>query len=224
MEKSFMVMHGIVALLCATCTGNPPEQPVVWTAPKEERLIRLYQIIDFKDNHRGGDIPEWVHRYERQGISGVEGLAEYANDYIFISELEGTSFKALQQWSSGFVPAKDLSRLVASRIQERVTQRVSTYPEGEYGRFFEAFIRAASDAVYSGAVQVGDFWVLKEYFQEDGVTPDREVYNFLILIRIDKTVLRKSIQEILASLGPMSLTKAQTQAVNRLKETFFDFF
>ncbi|MDR0721701.1 MAG: hypothetical protein LBF75_02740 [Treponema sp.] len=210
--------------ILAACTGDPPELPIQWTPPPPVEIIQLYQIIDYKTNALGEEIPEWVNQYESEGIPGIERLPQYADTYIFISELEGTNFNALQQWSSGFVLSKDCSRLVASRIQERITKTVSTYPEGEYGRFFEALIRAASNAVYSGAVQEGDFWVLKQYFQEDGVSPDRKVYNFLILVSINKTTLKLQINEILNTLGPIALTKPQTLSVNRLKETFFDFF
>ena len=224
MQKTLLLAGLMGVEILAACTGAPPELPIQWTPPPQAEIIQLYQIIDYKTNALGEEIPEWVNGYESEGIPGVERLPQYDDTYIFISELEGANFHALQQWASGFVLSKDLSRLVASRVQSRMTKTAASYPEGEYGRFFEALIRAASNAVYSGAVQEGDFWVLKQYFQEDGVTPDRKAYNFLILVGINKTTLKLQIHEILNSLGPIPLTKPQTLSVNRLKESFFDFF
>jgi hypothetical protein len=224
MQKTLVLVILTGVEILTACTGNPPELPIQWTPPPQVEVIQLYQIIDYKTKALGEEIPEWVNRYESEGIPGIEGLPQYDDTYIFISELEGSNFNALQQWTSGFVLSKDFSRLVASRIQSRITKTVGTYPDGEYGRFFETLIKAASNAVYSGAVQEGDFWVLKQYFKEDGVSPDREVYNFLILVSMNKTILKLQINEILSTLGPIPLTKAQTVSVNRLKETFFDSF
>ncbi|MDR1985563.1 MAG: hypothetical protein LBP88_01155 [Treponema sp.] len=224
MQKTLVLVNLIGVEILAACAGDPPELPVQWTPPPQIEVIQLYEIVDYKTKALGEDIPEWVNQYESAGIPGIERLPQYDDAYIFVSELEGTNFNALQQWTSGFTLAQDLSWLVASRIQACLTKTAASYPDGEYGRFFEALIRAASNAVYSGAVQEGDFWVLKQYFQEDGVSPDRKVYNFLILVSIHKTLLQIQIREILNALDPLPLTKSQTLSVNRLKEGFFDFF
>ncbi|MHB9291502.1 hypothetical protein Holit_00579 [Hollandina sp. SP2] len=224
MQKILVWVNLIGVEILAACAGDPPELPVQWTPPPQTEVIQLYEIMDYKTKALGEEIPEWVNRYESEGIPGLERLLQYDDTYIFVSELEGTNFNALRQWTSGFALAQDFSRLVASRIQACLTKTAASYPDGEYGRFFEALIRAASNAVYSGAVQEGDFWVLKQYFQEDGVSPDRKVYNFLILVSIHKTILQPQISEILHNLGPIPLTKPQTLSVNRLKERFFDFF
>ncbi|MDR2394772.1 MAG: hypothetical protein LBD93_11565 [Treponema sp.] len=214
----------ISGVILATCVGEPPEIPVPWIQPQPAEVIQLYQIIDYKTKAGGEDIPEWVNQYESAGIPGIEGLPQYDAAYVFISEIEGPNFQALQQWASGFIISKDFSRMVASRIQSRMAKTVTSYPEGEYGRFFEALIKAASNAVYTGGFRVDDFWVLKQYFQEDGVSPDREVYNFLILVSINQTTLQLQIKEILNTLGSIPLTKAQALSVSRLKESFFDLF
>ncbi|MDR3115532.1 MAG: hypothetical protein LBU25_08430 [Treponema sp.] len=224
LQRRLVWVSGIGVAILAACTGEPPDLPIQWTPPPTAEAIQLYQIIDYKTKALAEEIPEWVNLYESEGIPGIEGLPQYEDAYIFVSELEGTNFHALQQWSSGFVLSKDLSRLVASRIQARMTKTAASYPEGEYGRFFEALIKAASDTGYSGAVQEGDFWVLKQYFKEDGVSPDREAYSFLILVSIHKPALQRQIHGILNALGSLPLTKAQTLSVSRLKESFFDFF
>ncbi|MDR2632381.1 MAG: hypothetical protein LBC51_01990 [Treponema sp.] len=224
LQKKLLPVGLLSGAILAGCAGEPPELPVPWIPPQPAGVIQLYQVLDYKTQALGKDIPEWVNRYESEGIPGIEKLPQYEDTYMFISEIEGANFQALQQWTSGFDLSKDFSRLVASRIQDRMTKSAASYPEAEYGRFFEALIKAAHNTMYTGGFQADDFWVLKQYFQEDGVTPHRNVYNFLIMVGIHKTNLQTQIKDILDSLDPISLTKAQALSVSRLKESFFDLF
>jgi hypothetical protein len=213
-------------LILVACMGEAPAVLIDWTPPNPVEDTAIYQFIDYKTKSSGEAMPEWVTRYDNEGVHGVEGLPEYQDAYVFIKQFEGTSFKALQQWTSGFSISKDFSRMVASRIQSCLTQAVPYYPEREYGSFFQAFIKAASDAVYTGAVQAADFWALKQYFQADGITPDRQVYNFFILVRINKNSLQPQINEIFTNTLALSapLTKSQSLTVTHLQTTFFSRF
>ncbi|MDR1302404.1 MAG: hypothetical protein LBK43_08055 [Treponema sp.] len=217
----------ITLTLLGACAGEP-EVYIPWIASQPAVSLELYEIIDHKTQASGQDIPKWVVLYEDENerVPGIERLPEYQDAYIFIGELAGTNFNILQQWSSGFILSKDLSGLVASRILSRLTKTITSSPEGEYGRFFEALIKAAFNTEYTDATQEADFWVLKQYFKEDGVTPDldRKVYDFLILISINKTSLQLQINRIFNTLSTIPLTKSQTLSVSHLKETFYNFF
>jgi hypothetical protein len=86
-------------------------------------------------------------------------------------------------------------------------------------------VKTASDATYSGARKEADFWVLKRYFKEDGKTVDREVYDYYVLVTIDKETLKKQIENVLNGVKPdKPLTKEQQTAVDRVKQSFYEGF
>lgn len=223
MKKNLLGI-GIIIVITG-CRGTPKEARIAWTPPSAELAAPLYRIADHKAKASGEDIPAWLIRYDSGGIPQVEYLEAYQDRYVFIAETSGTNAAVLDQWRSNFQLSLDFAGLVAPRIQNRFTKEIRTFPEQEYGAFFEAVIKTAYDTVYAGAVQEDDFWLKKQYVAEDGVTPDKEIYVFFILVSISKTALQQQIQRILDTAEPArNLTKEQLSAAARLKERFFQFF
>jgi hypothetical protein len=182
-------------------------------------------IIDHQNIAQEETLPYWVDVYDERGIQGLESLAEYADSYLFVAKNQGNNFEALSLWQAGFSISQDFTSLVAMRVNERFTRATTSYPSDEYGGYFESVVKAAFDAEYTGAVIEATYWLLKQYFKEDGITPDRKVYEFLILVRIDKALLVSQVSALLDSVTPTSrLTKAQTSAGSLLRTTFFDQF
>jgi hypothetical protein len=225
--KQYLGLTGITGIMIFTaCAGNIKEVPLQWTIVSQPiKPVRLYLLIDYKAKALGGLIPEWVQRYERTGLPGIETMGEYQDKYMFISKNSGTNFKVLQQWASSFRISHDFARMVSSRIQDRLTSATVSYPDYEYGAFFEAVVKASSDAEYPEAVQETDFWLKKQYFKEDGITVDQEVYDFFILVSIDKIALKSQIDTILNDIKvAIPPTREQTAAINRVKGTFYEGF
>jgi hypothetical protein len=223
--KLHLVFIGM--LLFTACAGKPKEVPLQWaaSAPQPVKEVQLYLIIDYKTKDSGGTIPQWVPIYEDTGVQGVERLREYQDKYIFISKNSGTKFQTLQQWVSNFRVSHDFARMVSARLQDRLILQASSYPDYEYGEFFERTVKASSDAEYSGAAKEADFWIKKQYFKEDGITVDREVYDFFILVSIDKTTLKSQLDPILNNTQALiPPTREQTSAINRVRETFYARF
>ena len=212
----------ILAALCLGCAGAPKEARIQWSPgppPEKPKTPALMLIIESKTE----EIPEWVLAYEERGISGVEALAAYAGAYLFISANTGGNFGALDQWLNGFRVSHDFAPLAAARVQARFTRESATFPDQDFGAFFEDAVKGAADAAYTGAVKEADFWVKKRYFQKDGVTVDRETYEFFILVRIDKVSLRSQLDALLEAI-PIRGAKDQIANANHLKETFYDNF
>ncbi|MDR1902095.1 MAG: hypothetical protein LBQ88_07445 [Treponema sp.] len=192
---------------------------------QEPKRNRIYQIINYQDKDKGVEIPVWVSRYLDEGISGVEALNEYNGRYIFMAENTGINVRTLQQWSAAFSLYQDFPRKVASRIEKRLLKAAVNYPDDEYGDFFEESVKAASDAYYTGAVQEGEFWLLQQYFEEDGVTVGQEFYIFLVLISIDKSLMENQILQIINNIDiEHKPTKEQASAVSQIKGNFFENF
>ncbi|MDR2534420.1 MAG: hypothetical protein LBD29_00130 [Treponema sp.] len=225
-EKTLIYIGGILIVFFTGCNSTPLEGYIDWQPPPPEaEEAILYRIADYKTQALGQELPSWVIRYDSGDLRQIEYLPEYEGCYVFIGKRTGTNFKALQQWNSGFRVTHDFARLVALRIQERFTKEALTFPDQEYGAFFEAVIKAAYDAAFIGSIQEDDFWVKKQYLNEDGVTIEQEIYEFLILVTIDKETLERQIDSILNTIAvPRDLTKEQTARVLQIKTVFFDGF
>jgi hypothetical protein len=138
----------------------------------------------------------------------------------------GTNFKALGHWETGFTTVQDFPRLAALRIEARLTEAASLYPDDEYGDFFEILVKKASDAVYAGAVKEDSFWILGQYRQygESG-SPIQERYEFFVLTRIEKSDFQAQVRAIMADIKPPKPpTREQAAAINQITETFFEDF
>lgn len=161
----------------------------------------------------------------------MEALGGFRDSYVFVNRNIGYNFRALTQWAEGFSAAQDFPRLAADRIERRFSASVP-HPDEEYGAFFETLVRGASDLEWRGAVKREDFWILKEITPgEDLPEPDEappaetESWEFFILVTIEKTLFAGQLEGLFGSLNPTPrLTRAQANAVGRVKERFYDGF
>ncbi|MDR2184942.1 MAG: hypothetical protein LBO80_04660 [Treponema sp.] len=217
MKKILIATFVISVLVLAGCASNK--------TPEYVEKTKTYEVLDHKTMAVGQEVPGWVTRYIAGGLTEVEKMPDFQNKYVFIGEDSGINLNALRQWTSGFTVAQDLSRMVSTRVQARFAGAAAGSPDDEYGRYFEAVVKNASDATYSGARKENDFWILKRYFKGDGKNVDREVYDFYVLVTIDKNSLEQQINAILneteAGTPP---TKEQAVAIDRVKEAFYEGF
>jgi hypothetical protein len=205
------------------CAGGAGEKS--GEVPRYEEKAEAYTVVDHKTKALGEEIPEWLSRYINGGLSDIENMGEYKDKYVFIGEDSGSSLNALRQWSAGFSVAQDFSRLVSSRVQARFAGAAAGSPEESYGRYFEDAVKTSSDASYTGAQRESDFWLLRRYFEEDGKTVKREVYDFYVLISIDRPLLERRLKEILEGIRPEPRpARDQAAAVERIRENFFEEF
>ncbi|HOJ99641.1 MAG TPA: hypothetical protein PLW34_08775 [Termitinemataceae bacterium] len=206
---------------CASQPAATPEKPA--EVPQKGPN---YVVVDHKTMALGGTIPEWLEVYMNGGgLSDIEALPKYKDFYCFVAEDNGTNLNALKQWATGFSVTQEIARMVSTRVQARFAGAAAGSPDDEYGRYFENVVKAASDASYSGARKEADFWVLKRYFKPDGKTVDREVYDYYVLVVINKDTLKQQIDAVLNGVKPdKPLTKEQQTAVDRVKQAFYEGF
>ena len=184
-----------------------------------------WQIQDYKNRVVGQFIPDWVYYYYEGNIAALENLPEYRDYYVFVSVNTGTNFAALSQWNASFSPELDFARLAAVRIENRFLNAAARYPDDEYGSYFEAMIRAASDAQWEGASRKDDFWLYRSFPKTDGTSSGTDGYDFLILVIIRKDMLEQQIKTVLSNVNPDTpLSRDQRSAVSRVQDHFFDGF
>jgi len=162
----------------------------------------------------------------------VEAMYAYQDRFVFISRSEGTNFNALAQWVEWFSPELDFPRLAAARIEARFLSGVSN-PDNAYGSFFEALIRAASDAPWTGAVKEDHFWMRREFLPDEDELADlgeasswiEEDWKFLILVTMEKTLFSSQLDAVFRNVNPSPRpTREQNNAANRVRDRFFDGF
>ena len=214
MNTSYLIAAAFALSLIA-CAGEK-EARLEWSPSPADTPVESFSIID----HKPPSIPEWVSRYEAGGVQAVEAMSAYQNKYVFVSINQGSNANALKLWLSGFSVWQDFPRLVSARVQARFSNATSSYPDDEYGNYFEASVKVTADAVYQGAVREDDFWVLKRYFLGE----DWDIYEFLILVSIDKITLGTQINALLDTISFESLNKEQMIAVNQLRTSFYEGF
>ena len=195
----------------------------------EEPIIETqfsWEILDYRNRGTGGSIPNWLSSYlEDQDIAAVENLEEFENYYLFITMNSGTNLNALEQWNTGFSTELDFPRLVAIRIENQFLRAARSYPDDEYGSFYIALIRSASDALWEGAIREDDFWLLRSFSDYDDPEHVWENIDFFILIKVEKSLLNSQITRLLSNIRPEdSLSSDQQMAVNRVRENFFQGF
>jgi hypothetical protein len=144
--------------------------------------------------------------------------------YIFVNKASGPNLKALLQWSAGFTVEQDLARMISARIEARFVGAAVTNPDEEYGRYFEALVINSANAAYSSAKTEERYWIKKRYLDADGA-PEREGYDYYILVTTDREVLERQIRSILnrTTVEPAP-TREQNTAIERLKVSFFEGF
>jgi hypothetical protein len=219
--KALCARIPLIGAFLVTACFTAPEKPVdLGPVPAYQERNSIAEIIDHES-----DMPEWVSRYVGAGAAGIETLPEYAGRYVFIGRQIGNSLEPLRLWEEGFSVERDFPRLVSARIQERFIAGGNGNPGDEYGRYFEAVVKNASDTAFQGAARESSFWLKKRIFAEDGISPGGEIYEYLIMISIDREILQEQINMLLITARPdKPPTREQSAASMRLRLNFYDGF
>jgi len=94
--------------------------------------------------------------------------------------------------------------------------------------FFERFVKSAYSAEYRGTVKEDTYWIktrINNQTGEDFITDSSEVYKFFVLLSIDKMTMQLIIRNLMTqTAASVTMTSAQTAAVNRLRLNFFEGF
>jgi len=188
--------------------------------------IGISDIIGTKDGSQSGYLPTWLSFYIIGGLEAVENLNRFNDKYVFIAVNESDNFIVLTRWADNFSAAQDLPMLAAARVERRMISSASLYPDDEYGLFFETMVKNAYNSGYPGAVKEETYWIKTKTGND---SPDSnsqsETIMFFVLISVDKNTIQTVITDLAAqTAASVTLTRNQSAAVNRLRQTFFDGF
>jgi len=221
----FSLVCFLYVLILFSCAGN--KKAAFVPVPddryfrREEKTIKTSSITETKD---GRNLPVWLRAFINGGIEEVEKINSFNGKYVFIGYNEGANFNALNMWAGNFKAARDITNLAAERIERRMISSSVLYPDNEYGFFFETMIKNAYKTAYPRAVKEDVFWI--KIIDEDNTEAiRREIYNFFILITIDKAIMQDIIVNMMEETNSaVTPTAAQNNSINRLRQTFFERF
>ncbi|MCL2185518.1 MAG: hypothetical protein FWB86_06665 [Treponema sp.] len=209
-----------------------------------ENKFEIGNIIEIKDRdaaRRGfsleESLPVWLRTFINAGIAETEKNERFKDKYIFIANNRGTNFTALNKWAENFTAQQNFAALAAIRIEERLISSASLFPDDEYGDFFETFVKNAYNTEYQGVVKEETYWfrsiipVQTEFEQtlfpvsEDESLNNTAVYNFFILLTIEKNAMRSIVARMMAnSYNNENLNSTQIASIMRLRQSFFEGF
>jgi len=209
----------LTVLLLFSCAGQRKAFIPVpdFSVYDTDKKIDIDNIIQTKDGVPASRMPEWLLTYVNGGNRAVEQLNPYRDKYVFIEMSESENFIALNKWAENFSTTQDFAVLAAVRIEERMISTASLFPDDEYGAFFETMVKIAYSTAYRNAVKEEIYWFKK------GTVP--EVYNFFILISIDRITMQSIIRNMISqAITAASPSGSQATSVNRLRNNFFEGF
>jgi hypothetical protein len=231
MKKNYSITLLLAGFLFFTGCVSQENKIIIHPEPIPVQQEETWQILESQNGPQNAPVPEWLRRFLAGGNREVESLGLFPDRYVFVGRIEGNNFNALRQWTATFTVQRDLPRLIARRIENRMVSAASLYPDDEYGDFFAALVKAASDAEYSDIRIVESFWVkrrietkaLDENLEENVII--REQYDFFVLTNADKFRMQNKIRSIMESIKtPAPPTREQAAAINRIKRNFFEGF
>jgi hypothetical protein len=236
MRRVLICLLVVLLTACASKKNNVLFKPDPDQNNQQEQtgLSEHRQIIESENGPGESGLPAWVRSYLDGGVRGIESLDVYSAKYMFVGKSRGENLYVLRQWAEAFTATQDLPGLIAQRTERRLVTAAVLYPDDEYGEYFERLIKKMSDEEYPGALKEQTFWIkqkVKVVSDEPAIDDELpkdvflERYEFLVLMSIDREILRRQVEEIMGGIKTKSSpTRSQTQAINKIRQNFFEGF
>jgi hypothetical protein len=225
---AFFFLNAIIFFSCVSQSNTPfIPVPVAEYYNREYKTIQIGNIIETKGGNSNFNLPDWLAAFFNGGIEEVEKINAYYGKYVFIGSNEGVNFTALNIWADNFSAVKDFPVYAAKRIEKRMIYTALLYPDDEYGIFFETMVKKAHNTVYSGVVKENVYWIkLLNNGENTGIVNNNtEIYNFFVLLTIDRITMQNIINEMMTeTIDAVNPAGAHRNAVNRLRQYFFEGF
>jgi hypothetical protein len=206
----------IAALLCATalvtlasCTGGPK--------PKQKT-----ELLDDKGAALGVSTPEWVMSYLSGGNAAVEALPEYKDACCFVIDEESTDKAFLLAWVNNLNGPVEIASVISTTVSQDVAARAGNIEGAERERIIRVNAESMTNASYTGARKVADWWILAR-----NKTTKAEYYQAFVLYIFDRKVLSdqvaRNLQNIVDNNAAMSAAERAIYAdlINEIRMNGF---
>ncbi|MCK4515249.1 MAG: hypothetical protein KAU31_08325 [Spirochaetaceae bacterium] len=206
MRRSIVFLGvALVVLFVAGCAGGPPTEPAQFEEPS-------FKIIEYKNSALGAEVPDWV----TMDVGELED--DFEGEYIFRFEQTGQNLTGVKNIADNMNAPAEVARLVSTRVQQKFAG-AQVGDQDFVETYFENVVRTVSDAEINGLRKYGDFWVLKEYYDEKGNPTERE-YEYYTMYRISSDQVDDLIERAISGLDAQ--TEEEQTARERVREIMND--
>jgi hypothetical protein len=215
--KVAIVMVAIGLLFVGCKTKPTPEQE---RALKVEPQVYPPKVIEHKLTALGGDVPEWVFQYANG--EDFEGMREYRDDYVFIFEQTGKDLEGVKAWTRSFSAATEVARMVSTRVMNKFAG-AQVGDKDMVETYMEEVAKILAVAEYAGARKKDDFWLYRQYYDDNG-KPTEKIYTYFLFYTVPREQIDAAIQRSLDAQSSKDKPKTEEEQVarDRVKELFSD--
>ncbi len=211
MKKGFVyiTLALIAAIVIAGCASAPETQP----AEFEQASFR---IIEHKNSTLGGDVPDWTS----QDVGELEQDERFEGKYVFRFEETGEDLAGVKTIADNMSAPSEVARLISTRV-EQVFAGAQVGDQDMVETYFENVVKTVSETEINGLRKYGDFWVLKQYVNEDGSAGEKE-YAYYTLYTIDESIVAELVDRAIEGLE--AETEEELTARERVRQVLEDEF
>ena len=200
MLKKAVVLAAAVALVVSCASQPKVVKPAVTREGKVQVIDDIY--------HLSRETPDWIFLE----ASEIEKASEYRDMYVFKGVSTGKDINGLQLWVKGFIVSADLARFVSVRVQDKFVGAAA----GDINKletYMENVVKSVSEAQYSGARIVKQYWWQIRKARADGGIED--VYEYYVLYTVDKKQIDAAIRRTLEENDKQAKAKTEDEQTAR---------
>lgn len=206
MRRSYVVLGvALVVLFVVGCAGGPPTGPAQFEEPS-------FTIVEYKNSALGAEVPDWVTK----DVGELED--DFEGEYIFRFEQNGQNLTGVKNIADNMSAPAEVARLISTRVQQKFAG-AQVGDQDFVETYFENVVRIVAEAEINGLRKYGDFWVLKQYYDEDGDPTVRE-YEYYTMYRISRAQVDNLIDRAISGMDAQ--TEEEQTARERVREVLSD--
>ncbi len=200
----------VAAVIVAAGCASTPEHPRAEFAPAS------FRIIEHKNSTLGGDVPNWASMDE----GALEADDRFDGKYVFRFEETGRNLAGVRAVADNMSAPSEVARMVSTRVRQ-VFAGAQVGDQDFVETYFENVVKTVSETQISGLRKYGDFWVLKEYINDDGRAGQRE-YAYYTVYTVDRDIVHELVRRAID--GVAATTEEELTARERVRQILRDEF
>jgi hypothetical protein len=179
-------------------------------------------LLDNKGAALGLETPKWLIASETGGNAAVEKLEEYRDVYCFVVNAESKDKDFLLAWVGNLDGPAEIANVISTTVSQDVVGKASNLEGAERERFIRTNEEMMSNASYTGARKMADWWQLVRNKETK-----EETYQAYVLYTFGKKVLddqiARNIQNIVDNNAAMSMAERAIYAdlINEIRVNGF---
>jgi hypothetical protein len=205
MGAGFLVM----AVLCgiAACTSGPKQRT---------------DLLDEKGAALGVPTPEWLTVYLAGGNLAVEAMSIYKGSYCFVVSNTSTDKQFLLAWVNTLNGPMEIAQVISTTVSQDTAGRAENIEGEERERIIRTNAEMMSNASYTGARKVADWWILTR-----NRSTEAEEYQAFALYTFERNPLNdqiaRNLQNIVDNNAAMSAAERAiyTDMINDIRSNGF---